>query len=268
MLVTGGAARSNGASLAACGAQRSEWVGEGLLAARNGKQQSRPGAADAGLLIAVGAEVMLMLFRKSIAPPPPQRIESISDLLAWCGAGRRSETFVRDGVRKPPPQVSASDHLYFAARLVAADGRQQVMQYAFVDDRGNVAFSAFVRSTSPVMMYGGAASEDLLVEPISDALFGELAVRLCAGATLVGFHRVLQAGMLPDQAVAGAAGAECAWRRFQAVARQRGIGLSRREPLTLNDCLEKLGLAPLESEDAALRALAIRALWRKLDGVD
>ena len=50
--------------------------------------------------------------------------------------------------------------------------------------------------------------------------------------------------------------------------RQRGIGLSRREPLTLNDCLEKLGLAPLESEDAALRALAIRALWRKLDGVE
>ena len=211
---------------------------------------------------------MLMLFRKSIAPPPPPRGESISDLLAWCGAGRRSEAFVRDGVRKPPPQVSASDHLYFAARLVAADGRQQVMQYAFVDDRGNVAFSAFVRSTSPVMMYGGAASEDLLVEPISDALFGELAVRLCAGATLVGFHRVLQAGMLPDEAVAGAAGTECAWRRFQAVARQRGIGLSRREPLALNDCLEKLGLAPLESEDAALRALAIRALWRKLDGAD
>ena len=211
---------------------------------------------------------MLMSFRKRIAPPPPQRGESISDLLAWCGAGRRSDTFMRDGVRKPPPQVSASDHIYFAARLVAADGRQQVMQYAFVDARGNGAFSAFVRSTSPVMMYGGAASEDLLIEPISDVLFGELAVRLCAGATLVGFHRVLQAGMLPDDAVAGAAGAECAWRRFQAVARQRGIGLSRREPLTLNDCLEKLGLSPLESEDAALRALAIRALWRKLDGAD
>ena len=122
--------------------------------------------------------------------------------------------------------------------------------------------------TSPAMVYGGAASEDLLVEPISDALFGQLAIKLCAGATLVGFHRVLQSGMLPDQAVAAAAGSECAWRRFQAVARQRGIGLSRREPLTLNDCLEKLGLAPLETEDAALRALAIRALWRKLDGAE
>ena len=211
---------------------------------------------------------MLMFFRKSIAQPPQERGESIADLLAWCGAGGRSETFVRDAAAKSPRQVSASDHLYFAARLVAADGRQQVMQYAFVDDRGNVAFSAFVRSTSPVTMYGGAAGEDLLVEPISDALFSQLAIRLCAGATLVGFHRVLQAGMLPDQAVAGAAGSECAWRRFQAVARQRGIGLSRREPLTLNDCLEKLGLAPLETEDAALRALAIRALWRKLDGAE
>ena len=211
---------------------------------------------------------MLMFFRKSVAQPPQERGESIADLLAWCGAGGRSETFVRDAAAKSARQVSASDHLYFAARLVAADGRQQVMQYAFVDDRGNVAFSAFVRSTSPVTMYGGAAGEDLLVEPISDALFSQLAIRLCAGATLVGFHRVLQAGMLPDQAVAGAAGSECAWRRFQAVARQRGIGLSRREPLTLNDCLEKLGLAPLESEDAALRALAIRALWRKLDGVE
>lgn len=211
---------------------------------------------------------MLMFFRKSVAQPPQDRGESIADLLAWCGAGGRSDTFVRDGSAKSARQVSASDHLYFAARLVAADGRQQVMQYAFVDDRGNVAFSAFVRSTSPVMMYGGAASEDLSVEPISDALFAQLAIKLCAGATLVGFHRVLQSGMLPDQAVAGAAGSECAWRRFQAVARQRGIGLSRREPLTLNDCLEKLGLAPLETEDAALRALAIRALWRKLDGAE
>lgn len=198
---------------------------------------------------------MFMFFRKSIGQAHLEEVR----------------VAISAPVRKSPAQVSASDHLYFAARSVAADGRQHVMQYAFVDDRGNVAFSAFVRSVSPVAMYGGAACEDLLVEPITDTLFTELAARLCAGATLVGFHRVLQAGMLPDLAVASAAGAECAecaWRRFQAVARQKGIRLSRREPLTLNDCLEKLGLAPLESEDAALRALAIRALWRKLDSVE
>ena len=198
---------------------------------------------------------MFMFFRKSIDQAPFEEVQGALAVGAPAG-------------RKTPAQVSASDHLYFAARSVAADGRQHVMQYAFVDDRGNVAFSAFVRAVSPAIMYGGGCCEDLLVEPISDTLFTELATRLCAGATLVGFHRVLQAGMLPDQALAGAAGAECAWRRFQAVARQKGIRLSRREPLTLNDCLEKLGLAPLESEDAALRALAIRALWRKLDGVE
>lgn len=201
---------------------------------------------------------MFMFFRKSTAQA------AVEEVQGPVAVGRPA----REPALKPWRQVSASDHLYFAARSVAADGRQHVMQYAFVDDRGNVAFSAFVRSASPAVMYGGAACEDLLVEPISDTLFAELASKLCAGATLVGFHRVLQAGMLPDEARSRAAGAECAWRRFQAVARQKGIRLSRREPLTLNDCLEKLGLAPLESEDAALRALAIRSLWRKLDGVE
>ena len=63
---------------------------------------------------------MLMFFRKSVAQPPQERGESIADLLAWCGAGGRSETFVRDAAAKSARQVSASDHLYFAARLVAA----------------------------------------------------------------------------------------------------------------------------------------------------
>lgn len=46
------------------------------------------------------------------------------------------------------------------------------------------------------------------------------------------------------------------------------IRLSRHEPLALNDCLLKLGMAPLESDDAAVRALAIRRLWRKLDNIE
>jgi hypothetical protein len=142
------------------------------------------------------------------------------------------------------------------------------MQYAFVDDRGNVALSAFVRSPSPVTMFGGAPADDLSVEPMDEATFAHMAVRLCAGATLVAFHRVLQTGLLPERAAASAAGSECVWRRFQTVARRKGIRLSRHEPLALNDCLEKLGMAPLESEDAAVRALAIRALWRRLDEIE
>lgn len=169
---------------------------------------------------------------------------------------------------KPPRQISASDHLYFAVRSVAADGRQHVMQCAFADDRGNVALSAFVRSTSTVTMVGGVASEDLCVEPMEEAEFSALVARLCRGATLVAFHRILQTGMLPEAALEAMAGSECVWRRFQAVARNKGIRLSRQEPLALNDCLEKLGLNPLETEDAAMRALAIRGLWQKLDEIE
>lgn len=206
--------------------------------------------------------------RKKKTTSPEKKIEDIIDVLSKGGVIRGNDIAIRNAILKSAPQVSASDHIYFAVRSVAADGRQHVMQYAFVDDRGNVALSAFVRSKSPVTMYGGAASEDLSVEPMDEAVFANLAVRLCAGATLVAFHRVLQTGLLPDHALASAAGSECVWRRFQTVARRKGIRLSRHEPLTLNDCLEKLGMAPLETDDAAMRALAIRALWRQLDDVD
>jgi hypothetical protein len=84
---------------------------------------------------------------------------------------------------------------------------------------------------------------------------------------MVAFHRVLQTGLL-GEALDVAAGTECAWRRFQAVARRRGVRLSRGEPLTLNDCLEKARLPPLLSDDAAMRALAIRDLWRWMDGTE
>ena len=173
--------------------------------------------------------------------------------------------FFAKKVEKSVRQLSASDHLYFAIRSISADGHQHVMQYAFVDDRGTVVLSALARSASPVTMIAGQPAEDLSLEPLDPEAFEYLASRLCGGATLVAFHRVLQGGLLPYVAVASAAGVECAWRRFQGVARRRGIRLSRGEPLTLGDCLEKAGLPPLESEDAAMRALAIRALWRWMD---
>lgn len=162
-------------------------------------------------------------------------------------------------------EASATDHLYFAVRSVMADGRGHVLQYAFVDDRGHVALSATVRTQSPVMLVGAPAAEDLAAEPMDAAGFAAMARKLCSGATVVAFHRVLQTGLLPEGAMGGAAGAECAWRRFQAVARRKGLRLSRWEPLTLNDCLEKARLALIRSEDAALRALAIRDLWRWMD---
>lgn len=215
---------------------------------------------------------MFSIFKTAAPPPPPADRpggpSGVVDALAK-NAGLGAPKLM--ALATPPKQscdVSASDHLYFAVRSVCANGRQLVMQYAFADDRGNVVLSAFVRSSSPATMVGGFASEDLAVEPMEEGEFSGLLARLCRGASLVAFHRVLQTGMLPESVLGLVAGSECVWRRFQAVARRKGIRLSRHEPLALNDCLQKLGLAPLETEDAAMRALAIRSLWRTLDSID
>lgn len=211
---------------------------------------------------------MFNFFKKKKLRTSAEKIEDILDILERGGVIRGTQLPDQIIPTQTSRQVSASEHVYFAVRSVAADGRQHVMQYAFVDDRGNVALSAFVRSSSPATLFGGSASEDLPAEPMEEAAFAVLAAQICRGATLVAFHRVLQTGLLPPGAAEGAGGAECAWRRFQAVARRKGIRLSRREPLALNDCLLKLGMAPLESDDAAVRALAIRRLWRKLDNIE
>ncbi len=211
---------------------------------------------------------MFNFFKKKKPRTSSEKIEDILDILERGGVIRGTQLPEQIIPSPTSRQVSASEHVYFAVRSVAADGRQHVMQYAFVDDRGNVALSAFVRSSSPATLFGGAASEDLPTEPMEEAAFAVLAARICRGATLVAFHRVLQTGLLPPGASEGASGSECVWRRFQAVARRKGIRLSRREPLALNDCLLKLGMAPLESDDAAVRALAIRRLWRKLDNIE
>lgn len=211
---------------------------------------------------------MFNIFKKKPVKTPAQKIDDIIDILERGGVIRGTQIPVQASVPRGPHQVSASDHLYFAVRSVAADGRQHVMQYAFVDDRGNVALSAFVRSASPATLFGGAASEDISVDPMDEGEFAVLATKLCRGATLVAFHRVLQTGLLPVGAANAASGVECVWRRFQAVARRKGMRLSRHEPLALNDCLQKLGMPVLETDDAAMRALAIRNLWRRLDGIE
>lgn len=196
------------------------------------------------------------------APFSRRAREDIQHREDWVAVER---PFFARSMEKPMRQLSASEHLYFAIRSISADGHSHVLQYAFVDDRGTVVLSAMARSASPVTMIASQPAEDLSMEPLDPEAFEYLMSRLCGGATLVAFHRVLQGGLLPYVAVASASGVECAWRRFQAVARRRGIRLSRGEPLTLGDCLEKAGLAPLASEDAAMRALAIRALWRWMD---
>lgn len=165
-------------------------------------------------------------------------------------------------------QASASHHIYFYVRSFAADGRGHVLQYSFVDDRGNVVMSAFACSPSPVGLMAGEPPEDLPVEPLDQDELEYLIARVCAGASLVGYGRILQGGLLPDQAVQTASGLECAWRRFHRVARVAGIRLDRSQALNLEEALAIVGLPAPDSADAAMRALAIRDLWNWMDRVE
>jgi hypothetical protein len=162
-------------------------------------------------------------------------------------------------LRSPDP-----DHLFFAVRSVAADGAHHTLQYSVVDARGNVALSAFARAPSPVRMAAHQPPEDLPAQPLEAAELERMLTNLCGGAVLVGFHRVLQGGLLPEPTVRAAAGLECAWRRFLKVARARGWALEGGSP-SLADALAAVGAPPLTSPDAALRALAIRELWSWMD---
>jgi hypothetical protein len=168
---------------------------------------------------------------------------------------------------RAPPHRATDDRLYFAVRSLGFSGPRHILQYAFADDRGNVVMSTLGRSDAP----SGAApqlGEDLLVEPLDSEALDLLLGRVCDGANMVAFGRVLQAGVLPAPAVQGARSIDCAWRRFLRIARQRSLSFDRCQPLTLDDALATAGLPPLPSADAALRALAIRDLWLWMDRVD
>lgn len=165
-------------------------------------------------------------------------------------------------------RLSCEDHLYFAIRPFATSGARNVLQYAFVDDRGNVVMTAMGLMAGPPFHSVYTPPGDLAVDPVDPEALEYLLTRLCSGATLVCFGRVLQAGLLPWQAVNGSASVECAWRRFMQLARRRGIRLERNQPVTLDDALRLAGLPPLASQDAALRALGIRDLWSWMEGVE
>lgn len=183
-------------------------------------------------------------------------------------AARRPSRFILRS-----PRVCAGGRIFFAVRSVTASAREHVLQYAFADEAGAVVASAFARSPSPVALVLAAPVRDEAVAPqgevpLDEERLGRLVEATCRGASLVAYHRVLQGGLLPSAGLASAAGVECAWRRFQKVARRRGLRLERGEPLSLADCLAHAGLAIPQTEDAAQRALAVRALWRWMDEVE
>ncbi len=161
----------------------------------------------------------------------------------------------------------AQDNLFFHIRPFASDDQGECLQYAFVDDRGNVIMSTFARALRPSLFpVVGAPSPP--VDPVGPEALEYLLTRLCGGCRLVGFGRVLQGGLLPTETLHAAASVQCAWRRFLKVSRRWGHRPEWRQPLTLDDALEIAGLPPVDSEDAAMRALAIRDLWGWMDRVE
>ncbi|HTI66763.1 MAG TPA: hypothetical protein VL460_04360 [Caulobacteraceae bacterium] len=151
---------------------------------------------------------------------------------------------------------------------MAANGFQHVLQYAFVDDRGNVVLSAYGAAASPVACGPQEPAEPMPVDPLDPGTLEYILSRICNGANLVTFGRVLQVGMLPPASAMGAETVDCAWRRFLKLGRQRQVAFDRHQPLTLSDALASAGLAPVQSEDAVMRALAVRDLWTWMDGVE
>ena len=180
-------------------------------------------------------------------------------------------------VRPPPPRLplaeprhrqrAIDDRLYFAVRSFGATGPRHILQYAFADDRGNVVMSSFAEADRPYRS-GRVLAEEMLVAPLDREALDHLVSNICRDSNLVAFGRVLQGGLLPGKTVKTAASVDCAWRRFLRISRQRQMAFDRHQPLTLSDALASAGLAPLESPDAALRALAIRDLWMWMDSVD
>jgi hypothetical protein len=164
-------------------------------------------------------------------------------------------------------QRAMDDRLYFAVRSFGATGPRHILQYAFADDRGNVVMSSFAETAKP---YRGRhdLAEEMLVAPLDPQAIDHLVSNICRDSNLVAFGRVLQAGLLPGETVHRAASVGCAWRRFLRISRQRRLAFDRHQPLTLSDALTAAGLPPLESADAAMRALAIRDLWMWMDSVD
>jgi hypothetical protein len=179
------------------------------------------------------------------------------------------------GPRPAPPfrlfpqrrQRSASEHIYFDVRTVVASGGRHLLQYGFVDDRGNIVLSVVGETKAPFPAPEIVPPEDLAAQPMDEAWLALLIRMTCRGASLVTFHKVLKSGLLPPGVAEEAESIDCAWRRYVRLARRRGQ-FDRSEPVTLDDALARAGLGAVGAVDASLRALGIRELWSWMDRVE
>ena len=157
----------------------------------------------------------------------------------------------RDGPAEAPAFAPARRRLFFSVRPLPDGQLAPRMQYAFVDEHGDVLVNSVTGAREP------AAVAPWNLEARLEAI--------CAGAELVAHHRVLQAGLLPRACMEGAVRVDCAARAFERFARRRGLHPEPGELLRLDQCLSLIGLPPVEGEDAVMQALSIRLLWRWIE---
>jgi hypothetical protein len=158
------------------------------------------------------------------------------------------------------PAAETAGAVYFAVVPVFV-GTEPLLHYAFVDEGGDVLLTAFTRRPG-MESTAGDVTPSRVVDLIDPKAFDRLATRVCVGATLVGFQRVRQGGLLPDGALAASRGLECACRRFQQVVRARAVDMSEDGELTLEACLRGVGLPVEFGANAVAYALGVRRLWR------
>jgi hypothetical protein len=177
-----------------------------------------------------------------------------------------AEAARRSAIRPLGRAPAAPDHLYFNVRSFAAGEGAHTLQFGFVDRNANVVLSVFAKAPSPIG-WSSPADAPLPVAPLEPDALERLLTPLCRGVTLVGFHRMLQGGLLPRAAADSAVSLHCVWRRLQEAAKTHRLCARRDRPMTLNEGLALAGLPPLASDDAAMRALAVRDLWLWLDSL-
>src|SRR5690606_7523035 len=162
-------------------------------------------------------------------------------------------------------RVSERGEIYFAVRSMGVSSSgYHVLQYAFVDSRGEVVMSAYTHAPSPVALIGSAPA-NVGAEPLPPEAFERMATQVCAGARLIGFHKRLQAGLLPDSARRAAAGVHCVARRFEERVGRCKVG-GPGEAAALADCMAYAGLPAPSGDDAVADARAVRDLWRWAQG--
>ena len=186
-----------------------------------------------------------------LLPPPPARF-------AFTGGESGAWS------RRAPPTAHAERYCLHV-RSVAADGVTHRFQFAMVDADADVALSVFASAPSPV---GEPAPDGAPAETPIQALDWaglDAAMRPFKGAQVVAFGRLIQGSFLPPRACAEIAGLDCARAHFLKLARRRGLRADPGAVLDFNDARVIVGLPPVRSPDAALRALGLRELCLWMD---